>query len=55
MNNVEDLKEKVENVENLEETKQIIEDSGKEVSLDEMEEATGGVKNLRLGSFKSRV
>ena len=55
MNNFEDLKEKVENVENKEETKQITGNSGKEVSLDEMEEATGGMRDLRLGTLKSRI
>ena len=45
MNIVGDLKEKVENAENMEEAKQIIEDAGMELSVDEMEQVAGGWVN----------
>ncbi len=50
MSNVVDLNEKVENDEIMEETKQVIEDSDKEVPVEEMGQVTGGdgfLKNLR--------
>ena len=42
MNNVVDLNEKPENDENMVETKQVIEDSDKELPIDEMDQVTGG-------------
>ena len=50
MNNIEELKEKVENVENMEETKQNNEGLGEEVPVEEMGQVTGGdsfLRNLR--------
>ena len=42
MSNVVNLNEKVENDEIMEETKQVIEDSDKELPVDEMDQVTGG-------------
>ena len=46
MNNIEELKEKVENVENMEETKQNNEGLGEEVPVEEMDQVTGGDSHL---------
>ena len=46
MNTVRDFKEKVESTENMEETERVIEDSGMELSLDDMDEVAGGERPL---------